>query len=99
MIVYNVTVNIDADVHDAWLKWMKEKHMPDVMNTGCFIESKIFRILVEEQEGVSYSIQYTSQSMSEYDFYRQNFATALQQDAAKYFGGKFVAFRTLLQAV
>ena len=31
MIVYSVTVNIENEVHDDWLSWMKNKHIPDVM--------------------------------------------------------------------
>ena len=58
MILYNVTINIDYDVHDEWLDWMKNKHIPDVLKTGLFIENKICRILAEEDGGKSYSIQY-----------------------------------------
>ncbi|MGQ3086877.1 DUF4286 family protein, partial [Flavobacterium sp.] len=30
MIIYNVTINIDDSVHDKWLTWMMEKHIPEV---------------------------------------------------------------------
>ena len=39
MIVYNVTVNIDKNIVDDWLTWMKEIHIPEVMKTGFFIKS------------------------------------------------------------
>lgn len=99
MIVYNVTVNINSDVHDAWLDWMKSKHIPDVVGTGCFTEGKMFRILVEEHQGISYSIQYTALSMGEVNRYLENFAQGLREDAHKEFGGKFTAFRTLLEHI
>lgn len=99
MIIYNVTVNIDTDVHDAWLDWMKSKHIPDVVGTGCFTEGKMFRILVEEQQGISYSIQYSAPSMGEVNRYLEKFAQGLREDAHKEFGGKFTAFRTLLEHV
>ena len=99
MIIYNVTVNIETDVHDAWLDWMKSKHIPDVVATGCFTEGRMFRILVEEQQGVSYSIQYRAESMEDVDRYLGNFAQGLREDAHKEFGGKFTAFRTLLEHI
>lgn len=99
MIIYNVTVNIDSDAHDAWLEWMKSIHIPDVVNTGCFTHGKIYRILVDEQQGVSYSIQYTAKSMTEVDQYLENHAPRLRQDAHDKFGGKFTAFRTLLEHI
>ena len=34
MYIYNVTTNIDESVHDEWLHWMKEIHIPDVLATG-----------------------------------------------------------------
>ena len=57
MILYNVTVNIDDSVHDEWLEWMRSKHIPDVLSTGLFTESKLYRIRTEnEEEGNTYSI-------------------------------------------
>ena len=42
MILYNVTISIDTSVEEDWLQWMKEIHIPDVMNTGLFIDNKIY---------------------------------------------------------
>ena len=36
MIVYNVTVKIEKDIHDDWLAWMKETHIPEVLKTNLF---------------------------------------------------------------
>ena len=37
MIIYNITVSIiDQNIHQNWLKWMKEIHIPEVMDTGFF---------------------------------------------------------------
>jgi hypothetical protein len=27
MILYNVTVNIDHDIHEEWLNWMRSNHV------------------------------------------------------------------------
>lgn len=99
MIIYNVTINIDHEVHDEWLQWMKEVHIPDVMNTGLFLENKICRIHAEEQGGKSYSIQYTLESWSQFEKYQQDHAPALQEDHTKRYNGKFAAFRTMLEVV
>ena len=73
MILYNVTINIDSNVHDEWLKWMKEVHIPDVLATGMFVETKIARILAEEEGGMAYSIQYFARNMDDYDRYQKSF--------------------------
>lgn len=99
MIIYNVTVNIDDSVHNDWLTWMKEVHIPDVMRTGCFLENKLCKIMVDEESGTSYSIQYTCAAISDYETYRQLHAPRLQKEHTERYKDKFVAFRTLLEVV
>ena len=36
MIVYNVTTKVAAAIQTDWLQWIKEEHIPDIINTGCF---------------------------------------------------------------
>lgn len=99
MIVYNVTVNIDHSVHDEWIDWMKTNHVPAVVATGCFTEGNIFRIMVDEQSGVSYSIQYKANSMDDINRYMKDYAPALQKEHKDKYEEKFTAFRTLLEHI
>lgn len=99
MILYNVTVNIDASEHDNWLKWMREEHIPEVMKTGCFIESRLSRIQGEEEGGVTFSIMYVSSSQELYDTYLHQHAQQLQSEHSLRFNGKFAAFRTVLNVI
>ena len=100
MIIYNVTVNIDADVHNDWLQWMKKTHIPDVMATGFFLSNKISKVLTGDEEGgLTYSIMYTCENMEAYERYQAEKAPALQADHTERYAGKFGAFRTLLEVV
>lgn len=99
MILYNVTVKIHNDVHDDWLKWMRETHIPDVMNTGMFVESKMLRILHDEPEGVTYAFQYFCKDMETFQTYQSKYAKALQADHTERYKDKYVAFRTLMEVV
>ena len=100
MIIYNVTVKIDSDVQQEWLDWMKEVHIPNVMNTGIFEEYRISRILeLDEADGVTYAIQYLCKSLDDYETYRNQYAPALQQEHSDKYQNKFVAFRTLMEVV
>lgn len=99
MIVYNVTVSIDADAHDAWLAWMKQEHIPRVMATRRFISSRMHKVLAQDDGGVTYAIQYTAADMGQYERYRKEEAPRLQAEANERFGGRFHAFRTLLEVV
>ncbi len=100
MIIYNVTIKIDLDVHDEWLSWMKLEHIPRVLETGLFNDHRMLRILEDDQsDGISYAVQYTAKDMSDYFTYEAEHAPALRQEAADKYPNKFVAFRTLLKVV
>ncbi|NND77579.1 MAG: DUF4286 family protein [Flavobacteriales bacterium] len=98
-VIYNVTVSIDYEVHGDWLAWMKDIHIPDVMKTGFFTEFKFSRILAEEEGGMTYSIMYTAKSMAALNEYQAFHSPALQKEHNDKYGGKFAAFRTLLEIV
>ncbi len=99
MYIYNVTVNIADDVHNEWVTWMKETHIPDVMKTGCFIDKQMVKVLYVEDEGHTYSIQYKFLEMIDIEKYNKEFAPKLQAEHSAKFINKYAAFRTLLQIV
>ena len=99
MILYNVTVSIDAASEKDWLQWMKETHLPEVLATGHFAEAKIARILAEEQGGKAYSVQYYAHSMEAYEAYEKEHAPKLRADHQEKFGSRTAAFRTLLHVI
>jgi len=99
MVLYNVTVSIDPEIQEEWLQWMRSTHIPDVINTGCFIEGKISRIQGEEEGGVTYSIMYLSPSEEIYEEYQRTHAPRLQKEHTEKYAGKFAAFRTILNVI
>ena len=99
MFIYNITINISEEAHQLWLEWMKETHIKDVMKTGCFIENKILKVLYVEDEGHTYSVQYTFLKMADIEKYQKEFAPSLQADHKKLFGDKYTAFRTVLEII
>ncbi|MBP6099792.1 MAG: DUF4286 family protein [Flavobacterium sp.] len=100
MILYNVTINIQESVHDQWLQWMQEKHIQEVLATGKFSSARMVKVLVEEEMGgITYAIQYTTDSKETLQRYYDEDAPRLREDGARLFGDKMLAFRTELQLV
>lgn len=100
MLIYNVTINIDESVHDQWLVWMKDKHIPDMLATGKFSHAKMAKVLVEEDMGgITYSVQYTIKDRTTLERYYTEDAEGLRQEGLKLFPNKFVAFRTELEVI
>ena len=51
MYIYNVTMNIEESIQVQWLSWMKEVHIPEMLETGKFTKALMSQVLVEEQMG------------------------------------------------
>jgi hypothetical protein len=99
MILYNVTVSIDPEIAEEWLKWMRTTHIPDVMSTNCFLESRISKIHGEEEGGITYSIMYLCPNQQLMDIYQEKHAPILQKDHSERYTGRFAAFRTFLTVI
>ncbi|MGY6558897.1 MAG: DUF4286 family protein [Nitritalea sp.] len=100
MLLYNVTVNVDKAHALRWVQWMKEKHIADVMETGCFDSYKFFELLHESEDGsINYAVQYFTSDMERMQAYHQKFAPQLQADVKKEFGDSCASFRTLLKEI
>jgi hypothetical protein len=101
MILYNVTVNIDSDVEEDWIVWMKETHIPEVMETGFFSEHRLMKMLSESQEetGSTYAIQYMADNLDQLETYLNTAAPKLQKASIIRYGTKMAAFRTVLEEV
>ncbi|MFO0358504.1 MAG: DUF4286 family protein [Sphingobacteriaceae bacterium] len=99
MFIYNVTVNISDDVHQDWVQWMREVHIPDVMRTGCFVDSQMVKVLYVEDQGHTYSMQYKFLEMPDIEKYQKEFAPKLQAEHSNKFKDKYAAFRTILQII
>lgn len=100
MFIYNVTVKVDWSIHDAWVKWMLNEHFTEMINTGCFTQSKLFRLLeTDETEGPTYSAQYFAENKADYNRYVSIYAERIRKKYSDKWGDRFVAFRSLMQVV
>ena len=100
MIIYNVTVKVQTDATDAWVHWMKTEHMPDLMKTGLFTDCRLSRLLEQDEaEGITYAAQYFCDNIEQYNAYIDQHAEPLRNSAFKMFGGKFIAFRTVMEVL
>lgn len=98
MIIYNVTVKVETDVADEWVKWMKEEHMPELMKTGLFIDSRLCRLLEQDElEGRTYTAQYFCNTINDYNAYIDNHAQHMRDKGFARFGNRFIAFRTIME--
>lgn len=99
MLIYNVTVSIDQQIEQDWLQWMRSTHIPEVLQTCCFLECRLSRVNGEEEGGCTYSVMYLAPSEVAYERYQSEFAPKLQDAHTLRYNGKFAAFRTTLHVI
>jgi len=100
MVIYNITTMVDKNVAPAWLTWVKEEFIKWVMDTGCFLDFKIVRLLeTDETEGLTYAVQFTAISKREYNRYIENYSVTIQEQSAQKWGGAAISFRSVMQVV
>lgn len=100
MIIYNVTTNIHESVHDQWMTWMQQKHIPEILATGKFTSARMVKVLIEEEMGgTTYSVQYTTDSKETLQRYYDEDAPRFREEGMKLFADKMLAFRTELELI
>ncbi|WMJ72082.1 DUF4286 family protein [Cytophagaceae bacterium ABcell3] len=100
MILYNVTISVDHEVHAELIEYVQKKHVPQVMASGLVIENKVLRLLSapNADQGVTYSVQYFVKNMSDYeklDYYESDVYKTFPEK----FRNKFFEFRTVMEVL
>jgi len=100
MIIYNITIKVEQQIADAWLQWLLDEHIPDVLATKCFTDYKVVRLLeVDDSEGPTYAIQYHAESKADYNRYIEQHATAIRKKSFEKWSNQFIAFNSVMQVV
>ncbi len=100
MIIYNVTVKVSVAIKDRWLEWMKQEHIPAILETGLFHDYRICRLLEQDDsDGPTYVVQFLTDTLENYYTYLQEHSPRFRQQSSDTFGDQFVSFRTVMQVV
>jgi hypothetical protein len=98
MFIYNVTVSITKEAEDEWIQWMKEVHIPNVMQSGMFTSHRLFKVLSHDDPSTSsFCTMYSLEVLDNFVRYLNEFAPAMRKEIDDKFGGRYAAFRTLLE--
>ena len=100
MYIYNVTTYVHWSIHEAWVQWMKEQHMPAIIATGCFDRYQLVRVLeTDETEGPTYAVQYFSHSKADYLRYIESHAQRFTAESRNKWGEHCLSFSSLMEVV
>jgi hypothetical protein len=100
MFIYNITFKVDHSILADWIHWQKNEHIPEIMATGLFYESKFLHLSDHDDAGGgTYIIQYHSADKNNCDVYIKDHAPVFREQALKKWGDKIISYRSLLESV
>jgi hypothetical protein len=100
MFIYNISLKLEWEIVEEWLRWMREEHIHEVLGTGCFYDYKLFKLMgQDDSEGPTFVVQYFCDKKIDYLRYKKEHAPQLQQKGIEKFGNKFVAFRSVMELI
>lgn len=80
MVVYEVSVDVEPDRSAAFERYMRGRHVGEVLATGCFVRARFER----SGEG-QYRTRYEAENHADVERYLDEYAAALRADFAAHF--------------
>ena len=78
---------------------MQKTHIPEVMATGKFSKARLVKVLVDEEDTVTYSVQFFTDCKSNLEKYLAEDSPRIRQQTKMLFGDEVLTFRTELQLI
>lgn len=99
MIVYAVRIEVDAEVAEAYARWL-EGHIPEVLESDGFARAELLLDAAPAPEGrKAFETLYYVESQSALDSYLRDRAPALREDGLRRFPNQFKATRQVWAGV
>ncbi len=86
MFIYTVKMVINKNTKEEYIKYLEEKHLQDVINTGCFLNASLETDINKNEVIVTYSCE--SQEM--FDKYITQYADKMRQDVIDKFSDSII---------
>ncbi|GAB1415688.1 DUF4286 family protein [Paludibacter sp.] len=83
------------------MKWVKEEHVPFMLKGDTFSTPQIAKVLShqDEQDGISYSVQYRADSTTKLNEWYEKNGHAMEDGCIKNFGESVLFFPTILEII
>ena len=98
MVICNTTISIDKAIIGEWTDWMNKTYIPLLMDTGKFIDVRLFKVINnQDQGGISFALMMMCRDKQTYLDFEARHARQLDQLHNVKYGDRFVSFRTMLE--
>jgi len=100
MLIFNTTYLVSDKAHGSWLKWIREQHIPFMLDSTYFSQPQVARVITSaEQEGTSFSVQFKVNDMRTLKKWNQEYSAIFQENCSQQFGSEVIFFTTVLELI
>lgn len=101
MYTYSLTISLEPQTEAEWLEYMKQEHIPAIIETGYFDEIAVAQIIepASDDKSVSYNIQCVAGTMEHLRLYMSKEAPRIHGKHDKTFAKRFHAVDALLKNI
>ncbi len=97
--IYNTTFHVEEEIEGAFRKAIHEFYIPFVKTKGVCCDVLFTRILVNEEDGKSFSLQLVFSVANDYAVFMELYKEKLLGVLTEMFGEKMLHFSTTLEEV
>lgn len=100
MIFYNITISVESAVKEDFLQWFLDEHIPEMLATDLFFDTKIDRQLLPESEGFeTFTFQFFSKNFEDYEQYIEEHSQVMRNKFPYKLKGRFQTTRTVTEPI
>lgn len=100
MLIFNTTFLVSDRIHGIWLKWVREQHIPFMLESGMLTAPQVAKVIsAEDQEGTSYSVQFCVADMQTLENWHIKYSKIFEQLFAAKFGSEGMFFASVLEII
>ena len=97
--VYNISFQIDPNMQEQWVLWMKSKFIPMIIATDCFVDHKFYELAITQDQAPTYTLQLFAQTPEKLTQYQDTHSTVLLDEMQASWGEQCFHFVTTMQIV
>jgi hypothetical protein len=99
MYIYNITFHVSKDIEQDWLKYVKQNFIPKMLKSGLLESSLTSKVVTEDNQGTSYSIQFKTKDKKTLDKFIEKELEPIINEINQKFAPKMVYFATELDVI
>lgn len=101
MVIFNTTYAVSDQVYGSFIKWLKEIHLPRMINEDAFSSPVVSRIInaQPDQEGTSVSVQLKAPTLDYIAVWNEQKGDEYRAELKKLFDDDVLFFATFMEEI